>query len=438
MEEQIHVGRNIHWYHGTSYFINRAPSMEEINPIMRGFYTGRNIWNNGYGFLPYNNNFLQPSWRGLVVPMAMDCLDCQYLQAVIEEGDPRYIARILFEIKDDLHELMKHQFGNYLIQKIFEANTGISNIQIDSIVYLIISSTQFSDVCKNNHGTRVVQIMVENIKCPVTKYAVLYKMKPIIVELMKNINGGYVIVQCVKVFPPALKKVILDELAKHCVDIATHKIGCSVLQICLKDSEILAMDLITAIISNAMFLAEDPYGNYVVQFIIKMEFPFVNERMIAQLYGKFARLSMNKHASNVVEDLMRCSNQDDVDAIVEELIRSNNFLNVIQDPYGNYVAQRALKCTQKEGLSHSAEAVDNSLQLVLDKEPRNSVHVIPLMGGKYFVESDPSWGAMEVDQILLVPMDDIIIGGCSELIEEEFLHCLNMKLIENFFSTLIE
>ena len=68
--------------------------------------------------------------------------------------------------------------------------------------------------------------------------------------------------------------------------------------------------------------------------------------MIAELCGKFVRLSMNKHASNVVEDLMRCSNQDDVNAIVEELIRSTDFLNVIQDPYGNYVAQRALKCTK--------------------------------------------------------------------------------------------
>lgn len=83
-----------------------------------------------------------------------------------------------------------------------------------------------------------------------------------------------------------------------------------------------------------------------VQFVIKLKFPFVNEWMRAQFNGKFARLSVNKHASNVVEDLLRCSNQDDVHAIVEELIRSTNFLNVIQDPYGNYVAQSALECTE--------------------------------------------------------------------------------------------
>lgn len=68
--------------------------------------------------------------------------------------------------------------------------------------------------------------------------------------------------------------------------------------------------------------------------------------MIAELRGKFAGLSMNKHGSNVVEDLLRCSNQDDVHAIVKELMRSTNFLEVIQDPFGNYVVQRALKCTK--------------------------------------------------------------------------------------------
>lgn len=179
MEERFNIERNIHQYNDSNYFINSAPPMEEISSTMRGVYTSdRNIWSNGYGSsLPYedyrmtemasmgaitpprmfgylhHNNFFLPPWRGWVVLMATDCLECQYLQAIIEEGDPRYVAMILSEIKNNLHELMKHQFGNYLIQKLFEAKKGITNIQIDSIVYLIISDVQkFSDVCKNNHG----------------------------------------------------------------------------------------------------------------------------------------------------------------------------------------------------------------------------------------------------------------------------------------------
>jgi hypothetical protein len=77
-----------------------------------------------------------------------------------------------------------------------------------------------------------------------------------------------------------------------------------------------------------------------------MESSATREMMIKQLRGKFVRLSMSKHGSNVVEDLLRFSNQNDVAVIVEEIMKSCDFLNVVQDPFGNYVAQRALKCTK--------------------------------------------------------------------------------------------
>jgi hypothetical protein len=77
-----------------------------------------------------------------------------------------------------------------------------------------------------------------------------------------------------------------------------------------------------------------------------MEIPFANKLMIAGLRGNFVRLSMNKYSSNVVEDLLRYSNQSDVDIIVEEIIKSPHILNVLQDPYWNFAAQRALEYTQ--------------------------------------------------------------------------------------------
>jgi len=77
-----------------------------------------------------------------------------------------------------------------------------------------------------------------------------------------------------------------------------------------------------------------------------MKFPLAKEWMIEELHNKFERLSTNKYASNVVEVLLRFSNKSAVKVIVEEIMRSRNFLKVLQDPFGNYVAQRALKCTQ--------------------------------------------------------------------------------------------
>jgi len=55
--------------------------------------------------------------------------------------------------------------------------------------------------------------------------------------------------------------MILDEVARNCLNIATDKIGCLAVKRCLKHGERTAIDLlVTEIISNAMVLAEDPYG----------------------------------------------------------------------------------------------------------------------------------------------------------------------------------
>ncbi|CAJ2630464.1 unnamed protein product [Trifolium pratense] len=352
------VQRNLHQQYG---FINNAPTMDEINSAMGGLCVNYSI-GDGYGRLPGYEDYRMRErafveartalrmcrHRRSIVSLAMDPHECDYLQMMIEEGSPTHVEVILSGVKDYLHLLMTHPFGNNLIRKIFEARRGITWEQVNYIINLIISNDRkLRRVCMDKHGTQVMQIMLENIICPITKYKVVNTMKRITVPLMKNVNGNHVIVQCVKLFPPELQSIILNEVARNCVDIATNKTGTKVIQKCLREGDIIATALlVTEIISSAMVLAEDPYGNYVLQVAIKLKFPSANERIIKELGGKFVRLSMNKYASNVVEDLLRVSNQNDVQVIVEEIMRSHNFLNVLQDSFGNYVVQRALQYIQ--------------------------------------------------------------------------------------------
>jgi hypothetical protein len=98
----------------------------------------------------YSNNIPSPPWRGSVVSMAITERDCQYLHAMIDEGNPTNAAIILSEVKDCLHELMIHRSGSTLIKKIFEAKKGMTMEQMDSIVYLILSNDRkLWNVCIN-------------------------------------------------------------------------------------------------------------------------------------------------------------------------------------------------------------------------------------------------------------------------------------------------
>ena len=74
-----------------------------------------------------------------------------------------------------------------------------------------------------------------------------------------------------------------------------------------------------------------------------MKIPQVNAAIISQLAGAYVQLSMNKHASHVVEDLIKSSEENHAETIILEIMNSDQFLNILQDPFGNYVAQTALR-----------------------------------------------------------------------------------------------
>ncbi|KAK7343504.1 hypothetical protein VNO77_12290 [Canavalia gladiata] len=289
-------------------------------------------------------NYTQP--RGRLARDAKDPCACRSLQRKIEQGTPEEINVIIYELKDHLHDLIKHPFGNYVILKFFQT-TNVSSEQVNAVFFLIINNApMLQDVCMDERGNRVIQKILENVITPNRICAFMNAMKSIFVALMNSVNGGFVMQQCVKLFPPEYKKVILDEIASYCLDIARDKSGCCSIQKCLNvatDQEEAMGQVVAEIISNVTVLADDPYGNYVVQFLAKLRLASVNEIIISKLCGSYVRLSMNKFASNVVEDLLTYSETKDAAVIVLELMQSFEFLDVLQDPFGNYVAQKAVQ-----------------------------------------------------------------------------------------------
>ncbi|KAJ1407189.1 Pumilio RNA-binding repeat [Sesbania bispinosa] len=145
--------------------------------------------------------------REQVVSIAKDYDGSRVLQFTFDFGTLKEIEFIISNVMNHLHDLMIHPYGNFLIQKIFQASR-VTMVQKNIILFLIIMDEhKLIDVCMDNHGTRVVQKILENINTQQIS-EVIDVMKSITVVLMKNFNGGYVIQQCVKLFPPAYKKVM--------------------------------------------------------------------------------------------------------------------------------------------------------------------------------------------------------------------------------------
>ncbi|CAH9057940.1 unnamed protein product [Cuscuta europaea] len=306
--------------------------------------------NLGNGFRFRNNNIVNmtpPRLEELrggekMIFAIKDQQSCRFLQLKLEEGKPEEVEVIFSEAKDRVGELMIDPSGNYLIQKLFQVcNSHQMNHLLLSAVR---DERQLLAICLDMHGTRAMQTMLQNLRTKEQRVLVVSALRRIAVTLAKSVNGHHVIQHCIKFFSHEEKKPLLNVIAENCVNIATDKSGCCVIQHCVENADVQSREpLIAEITANSLALSEHPYGNYVVQNILGLKIAGVKEGILKKLRGSFVSLSMNKYGSNVVEKCLKeFESEEAIAQIVQEIMYSPNLLMLLQDQYGNYVAQSAL------------------------------------------------------------------------------------------------
>jgi hypothetical protein len=92
-----------------------------------------------------------------------------------------------------------------------------------------------------------------------------------VVALAQDINGNHVLQKCLNYFKQQDNQFIFDVICKNMIPTGTHRHGCCVIQRCIDHASPSQKDmLIQAITEHAFRLVQDPYGNYVIQYICKL------------------------------------------------------------------------------------------------------------------------------------------------------------------------
>ncbi|XP_038715827.1 putative pumilio homolog 7, chloroplastic isoform X2 [Tripterygium wilfordii] len=282
--------------------------------------------------------------QGYIYAMAQDQNGCRFLQRMFDEGTSQDVQIILDEVIDHVVELTMKPFGNYLVQKLLDVCNEGQRMQI--LLMVAREPGQLVRISLNTYGTRVVQKLIETLKSRQQILLVISALKPGVLDLIMDLNGNHVIQRCLQCLSNEENKFIFETAAKFSVDIATHRHGCCVLQRCIAHSTGKYQDkLITEISKNGLLLAQDPFGNYVIQYIIELKNPAAFAILISQFSGQYVQLSMQKFGSHVVEKCLKHF-ADSRSKIVHELLSVSHFDRLLQDPYANYVIQSALGVTK--------------------------------------------------------------------------------------------
>ncbi|KAF6841318.1 RNA-binding protein [Colletotrichum musicola] len=276
---------------------------------------------------------------GQIYDLCKDQHGCRYLQKKLEERNPEQVHMIWLETNQHVIELMTDPFGNYLCQKLLEfCNDDERTVLIQN------AAVDMVRIALNQHGTRALQKMIEFVTTPTQIDMIINALRYQVVELIQDLNGNHVIQKCLNKLSAHDAQFIFDAVGTNCVDVGTHRHGCCVLQRCIDHaSGEQKVWLIAKITEHAPILVQDPFGNYVVQYIIDLNEPSFTEPIVRMFQTRIGQLSRHKFSSNVIEKCLRCSQEPSRDMIVEELLTPGEIERLLRDSYANYVIQTALE-----------------------------------------------------------------------------------------------
>lgn len=290
---------------------------------------------------------------GEIYALCKDQHGCRFLQKKLEERNPEHVHMIWLETNQHVIELMTDPFGNYLCQKLLEfCNDEERTVLIEN------AAPDLVRIALNQHGTRALQKMIEFISTPGQIQTVIRALSHRVVELIQDLNGNHVIQKCLNKLSPADAQFIFDNVGQHCIEVGTHRHGCCVLQRCIDHAsgEQKAW-LIRQISNNAFTLVQDPFGNYVVQYILDLNEPIFTEPLVAMFQGRICQLSKQKFSSNVIEKCLRCAQDPSKDMIVEEMLQPRELDSLLRDSFANYVIQTALDYANASMKARLIEAI---------------------------------------------------------------------------------
>ena len=230
-------------------------------------------------------------------------------------------------------------FGNYLCQKLLEHCT---NAQRTSLI--ATAAPALPIVALNQHGTRALQKMIEFINTDEQVQAIVFALSDRVVELVQDLNGNHVIQKCLNKLGAEKCQFIYDAVGVHCVVVGTHRHGCCVLQRCIDHATgFQRAQLISRITHCAFDLVQDPFGNYVIQYILDLDEPQFTKPICEIFVGKVSGLSRQKFSSNVIEKCIRVAEPPTRQQLILEILDGGELDKMLRDSFANYVVQTALE-----------------------------------------------------------------------------------------------
>ncbi|GAA0181269.1 RNA metabolism protein [Lithospermum erythrorhizon] len=286
---------------------------------------------------------------GHVVEFSADQYGSRFIQQKLETATIEEKNIVLQEIIPQALTLMTDVFGNYVIQKFFEHGMSAQRSELANKLFghVLTLSLQM-------YGCRVIQKAIEVVDVD-QKIKMVEELDGHVMRCVRDQNGNHVIQKCIECVPEDHIQFIVSSFFGQVVTLSTHPYGCRVIQRVLEHCQdpTTQSKVMEEILVSVSMLAQDQYGNYVIQHVLEHGKPEERTIIIQELAGKIVQMSQQKFASNVVEKCLTFGDHSERQLLMNEMLGSTDENEPLQammkDQFANYVVQKVLEtCSDQE------------------------------------------------------------------------------------------
>ena len=287
-----------------------------------------------------------------------NCLKCDIPQYICKQIGSRIMQKYLKKFPTEIRtilikrigqnfgKIMIDTYGNYFSQKLIK----IATVEQRELIIENIKDS-FIQICESSGGTHVIQTLIEYISSQKEKDMILNYIKNYEINLSLDKNGTHVIQKILNKFDENERKDLTLKLLNQnnitilCMD---PKGVCVIRQLIknIKSSNYRNF-LIDGIYNNCKKIAENPFGNYGIQFVIEQWGLNYCSKIVNFCIENAPSFCIQKYSSNIIDKLIDFIQKDNnilyFKTLLSSMINLDIIDNIYKNKYGKYLLIKMFK-----------------------------------------------------------------------------------------------
>ncbi|KAK3139833.1 hypothetical protein QOZ80_5AG0391240 [Eleusine coracana subsp. coracana] len=194
-----------------------------------------------------------------------------------------------------------------------------------------------------------------------------------VLKCARDRSANHVIQKCMECVPPQHIQFIFKSFYGKAKRFSTSAYGCRIIQKLLTfcNNPEIYDTIVSEILEAVVELASDPFGNYVVQYIIEHGGAIERSTIVDKLVGHVLNMSYQKFASNVIEKSLTFGSFQDRQLITTEILATSHcgqfehLLDMMCHEYANFVIQKLVMTAEVRQLYLLVEVAHGNVATIM-------------------------------------------------------------------------